>query len=301
MWMLRLKAVAVTAACMAAFCWAGPAGAAEVELEDPGEEPRRELRYTPEVGATQRYEGTDDITLTSEIEGVPPREMVRPQVLYDFETTVERVEDGVIELSGKYVRADARGGPGVDPAEVAEVQARADRLRGMEFTIEANDRGVVQSVNFHVENPDAEMQQLLEGFDQELADLITPLPEEPVGVGAKWSAHATITVQGVTFDQTMTYELQSLDQEEFTVMTLLEFDAEAQEVDVSELGPGVTLELQEGGATGEGEMVGRFESLVADSTIMVGEIRAVFAVEGQGRRHIMNQQIETVTRTNLAR
>lgn len=48
---------------------------------------------------------------------------------------------------------------------------------------------------------------LLEGFSQAMEQLIVPLPDEPIGPGARWLQRLPVTQHGVTFEQLTTWTL----------------------------------------------------------------------------------------------
>lgn len=50
---------------------------------------------------------------------------------------------------------------------------------------------------------------LLEGFSQAMEQLIVPLPDEPIGPGARWLQRLPVTQHGVTFEQLTTWTLVS--------------------------------------------------------------------------------------------
>jgi len=58
----------------------------------------------------------------------------------------------------------------------------------------------------------------MKGF---VTQLIAPFPEEAIGPGARWEAKIPINSQGMTMDQTATYEAVSLEGERLTTKSAL--------------------------------------------------------------------------------
>ena len=62
------------------------------------------------------------------------------------------------------------------------------------------------------------------------AHLAVPLPEEAVGPGAKWEVRMPIKTQGMTIDQTATYEVVSLEGERLATKSAVVQHAANQKV-----------------------------------------------------------------------
>ena len=58
-----------------------------------------------------------------------------------------------------------------------------------------------------------QMRQLVEGFQNSAEQMATPLPEEPVGVGGKWSVTQSLELNGMKLQQTATYTVIELSEE----------------------------------------------------------------------------------------
>ena len=63
---------------------------------------------------------------------------------------------------------------------------------------------------------DAQTRQLMDQMKDSFSSVAAPLPEEAVGPGARWEVKMPIKSQGMTIDQTATYELVSLEGERLT-------------------------------------------------------------------------------------
>ena len=81
-------------------------------------------------------------------------------------------------------------------------------IKGLTGTGTVSSRGFSKGVEFKApagSNPQA--RQLMDQMKEFVTQLVAPLPEEAVGPGARWEAKTPLKSQGMTMDQTATYEL----------------------------------------------------------------------------------------------
>src|SRR5262249_51162487 len=91
----------------------------------------------------------------------------------------------------------------------------------------------------------------IEQMKDMVGTFITPLPEEPIGPGGKWEARTKVKSQGMTIDQTATYQLVSVDNERARIKSITLQQAENQKIENPAM-PGLKVDLtkMEGKATG---------------------------------------------------
>src|ERR1035437_4195643 len=85
-----------------------------------------------------------------------------------------------------------------------------------------------------------------------VTQLVAPLPEEAVGPGAKWEVKMPIKTQGMTIDQTVTYEVASLEGERLTTKSTVVQHAANQKIQNPAMA-GLKMDLTKmiGNGTGE--------------------------------------------------
>ncbi len=178
-----------------------------VELTDPGAEPRVELRFrlaeepgTVEMTQTQsltQFIDGEEMTATGEITSIT-------EIGYEIEASGDNFKMTYDYLS-------LRAAEGTDPG-VADAVARAgETLRSLQTVAIIDRRGfIVSSETTGVDALPAEMLALV----QDLIDndqLTSPLPEEPVGVGAKWEIRTSLVLNGAPIDQVTVFEVVSIE------------------------------------------------------------------------------------------
>lgn len=140
----------------------------------------------------------------------------------------------------------------------AVVQAMKDAFQGLESV---KGHAVVTNRGFTVEadikmppgaNP--QIQQFVDNLKPSLRQIGSPLPEEPVGQGARWETAMRLEQGGMTLDQVATSHLVSLVGNRTKVAIGLTQTAKPQKMTPPGLPPGATVELQSHDAKGKGEM-----------------------------------------------
>jgi hypothetical protein len=93
------------------------------------------------------------------------------------------------------------------------------------------------------------MDQMKDSF----ANLSSPLPEEAIGPGAKWEVRMPLKSQGMSIDQTTTYELVSLKDDRLNTRVTINQTASKQKVQSPAM-PDMKLDLLKMTGTGTGEV-----------------------------------------------
>lgn len=141
------------------------------------------------------------------------------------------------------------------PQMVEAMKATIEGLKGLSVTGTVSKRGL--NLGTEVKTPadtNPQLRQALEQMKDALSNLGVVLPEEPIGLGAKWEVKQTIKSQGMTLDQTTTYELISLDGDRLTAKTTLAQVAANQQIQNPAI-PGATIDLIKLASKGTGEVV----------------------------------------------
>ena len=261
---------------------AGPS--VEVELLDPGADPRRELRLSPEPGDR----GAVDMRMTMDIDlaldGQPAPGVEIPPMLMGFELVVDEVSADAVTMSYTYDRV---GLDGPDPGGMEQALKGIEGLSGSATTTR---RGAYLDGRIDVPSgADPAMAQMLTQFDQQMASLTVPMPEEPVGVGARWRVTTGLELNGVRVEQTATYTLQSFEGDDFTV----DVEMEQRFVPGTIQSPGASVEILEGTGTGRGSMTGslRFPMAMQGDVQMSSSMVSRISAEGQQQTMEQDQQV----------
>ena len=226
----------------------------QVKLISAGSEPRKALRLHPAVGDKQ------SLTMTMKMEmdmgavagGMPPMKM--PEMKLVTDATVRSITpNGDITFDLLFTESGIVGDPDPSNPMSAMMADGIATLKGSTATCTMSDRGTTLSKKFKVSENAAPMvrqsfEQSKESFTQ-----IT-LPEEAVGVGSKWEVKEKQSTQGMSVDQTFTFEITAIEGDILTLRTTLNQHAANQKIESPAM-PGMKMDLtkltSEGSGTGK--------------------------------------------------
>lgn len=195
---------------------------ADVQVQDPGAEPRRELRYRLAEGTSTLATFTTDLELEQERGGVRQR-LDAPPVRQALEHRVASVaNDGTATVESEVVALEVRAeGTGLTSAEVDELQRQLDPLARSTSTLQVGTRGEI--LGFEPAGADGGAEADAEAPDGAGDDLVAAvlglapvLPEEPLGLGARWEVVTEVELDGRTATVRRTYDLTALDDAGFS-------------------------------------------------------------------------------------
>jgi hypothetical protein len=143
--------------------------------------------------------------------------------------------------------------PGGTPEVAEAMKAAFVGIKGLTGTGTVSSRGFSKEVEFKApagSNPQA--RQLMDQMKEFITELVAPLPEEAVGPGARWEAKTPLKSQGMTIDQTATYELVTVEGERLTTKSTIVQHAANQKIQNPAM-PGLKMDLTKMVGNGSGE------------------------------------------------
>jgi hypothetical protein len=190
---------------------AGPAPKSSVTLEDPGHEPRRELRYAWRADQKEQMAITLRTTVSAESGGA------HQDVPFPALHIVVAIDPKSVSPSGdlRYAWRVTSAETDADasaPAQVAQGwAAQLVPIAHLSGTGTVTSRGLSRGVTLDaLPAPDAGGQEMVDQVRQMLRDACAPMPEEAVGKGAKWQRVSTLDAKNGHATQTDTYTLTDL-------------------------------------------------------------------------------------------
>jgi hypothetical protein len=209
----RLDVFALKPGYLHGFSGPQPGEPAIVKLTAPGKTPRVPLRYAMPLGAKAKV----DMTLTTEasmdMTGLRGK-LPMLSLLSGVELRVNDVSsDGEMGLDIAFVSLELdRTNPRVDLAAAGQVETWLAGLIPFRGNIVITSRGIVISDGLDLGGmAKTPARDALRDFVW-LIEHITPvLPEEPVGVGAKWESRKAFRREGMTSFHRVEYEVTSID------------------------------------------------------------------------------------------
>jgi hypothetical protein len=258
----------------------GPEARPVITLLDPGAEPRRPLRYRLAPGAEEILVMRTEMTVATRVDGTPLSSVDYPPVVMTLRLRVmnrDRDENDAAHVPGqaRYEFAleavDVEDAPGVQPEVVAAMRRHFQEVTGMTGSADIDARGF--NWNARMQHPRGQardttpaIRQMVDSASQGMDRMSAPLPEEPVGRGARWELRQTIEQNDVTLQQRTLVELVELDGQRGVLTTQITQRADRQPMTITGM-PAGAAELLALDSTGSGRLQFDLDRLVPRSTL----------------------------------
>jgi len=209
-----------------------PIAKSPVKLLDAGSEPRTVLRLHPTVGDKQSISMTMKIGMDMSVAGNTVPAMDLPAIVMNLDVAVKDISaEGTIAYTILFNAATIAADANTQPAIATAMKASLDGFSGMTGTGEMSDRGVVKNVDLKLPaNAAPQLAQAIGQMKDSFSSSSTPLPEEAVGPGAKWEYKTRIKSQGMNIDQTIAFELVSVEGDHVNLRSTLTQSALNQKI-----------------------------------------------------------------------
>ncbi|MEO0326772.1 MAG: hypothetical protein AAF447_27765, partial [Myxococcota bacterium] len=259
----------------------------EVTLLEPGDAPQEPLRYAPQVGSA----AVGALEIGARIRAGDAPSGSTPPI-----TARYRVAIAEVDAQGFRTRAtlDASSLPAESPLATG-----ASSLDGVSVSTRIDTRGIVRELSYTL--PPGAGPDVAAAFEQVrsvLAQLTVPLPEEPVGVGARWRLEQT--VQGpVEAQQRTEVELVAREGDTLTLRTSLRQSVSLGEARLPGTPSAANAQLEAFEGRGEGQVRLPLDGLVPE------EARSTLTTTTRlgappGAQGPLTLRVELTTRVNRA-
>jgi hypothetical protein len=244
-----------------------PGAAPIVTLVSAGAEPRRPVRYAVVNGHKDHANVDMTMSISMDMGGMSLPSMLMPTMRMGADMAVTDVS-AAGDASYKMTFTDLNwvNGAGVDPNILGALQAATPDLTALSGSATVSPRGITRNATLDVSkvtNPQlAEMMGSMSAAFQQMA---LPFPEEPVGVGARWTVRLAISTGAMQTFQKVDIELAALDTTSCTLKLVTDQTAPPQSVSAPGLPAGVEASLESLTGSGTGTMLIHFDSLVPTS------------------------------------
>jgi len=205
--------------------------------------------------------------------------------------------NGDITYTVAFTGMTAEAAPGAPDAMAGAVQGAAEGIKALKGSVTMSDRGINKSTSLNVDQiTDPTTKQLLGSMSSSLESMSMPMPDEAVGVGAKWEVRQAIRNAGAQVFQRVTCELTAVDAQGATIKTSVEQTIPPQSVTNPAL-QGATVNVEKGAGTSAGTVTLRFNSLVPTSETS-GTTAMAMVVDMGGQTQKMS--VETKLKISVA-
>ncbi len=260
-----------------------------ISLRDAGKEPRASLRYRLSVGDKQTIILRLAFRANNRPRAAAPKTVIMPGIKLVFHIEIVDAELGdraryrfdLVESALTDV-ADA------DPTIVKMAKASLAKAQGLRGSAVVDSRGVIRDGTIEVPTELAPgMKIVIDSIRNSMEQLTTPLPQEDVGVGARWEVRQTLVQGGIAVDQTTTFELVASRNGVLEVNGRLEQDASRQDVALEGAEFAELISLQATGESNSRVSLTRLAPLEFESSVQ-SESNFEFAKKHGRRRALVS-------------
>jgi hypothetical protein len=191
--------------------------------------------------------------------------------------------EGNCTYAFELVEADVEKSLQMDPMVAQEMRTSLQSIVGMSGTAVVTRRGITTEATYDLPpNADPSVRQTMDSMKQQMDQMSAPLPEEPVGIGARWKVFMPIESQGLTIRQTATYELLGFEGSTAQLGVTLVQAGDRQHMDLPDLPPGTSAELNWLESEGHGSMELDLTRLVPKTRMdLAMDMSSVIRAEGE--------------------
>jgi hypothetical protein len=250
----------------------GSTSGGPVRMLRAGAEPRQILRFSPKPGDAQTVTITIKMGMALQMGPGPGQGMKLPPMQITFDTVVKSVsDDGDIEYETVIKDVTVMDDPDSPPQMVEAIKASMGGIKGLSGAGVYSNRGISKRTELKAStSKDPMVLQAAEQMKDAMSNFATPLPEDPVGVGARWEVRIPIKSQGMTVNQTTIHDLVSMDGDQIGLTSAITQNAANQKIPNPTM-PSMTVDVTK--MTGKG---------TGSTTMNLGQI---LPTAGTGKMH----------------
>ncbi|MBE9015715.1 hypothetical protein C7Y66_17025 [Chroococcidiopsis sp. CCALA 051] len=184
----------------------------QVELLEVGNEPRQELRFRPQVNAKQTSTMTMNMDIEMSVAGRAAPKFALPATVITMDTLVTQIDaNGDIHYKFSYSNVNVANAATLPPQTLEATRSQLKKMMGMGGSVIVDNRGYTKSAQLVIpKGLDPSMKQVTEQLSGSLDQISSPVPKEPIGIGAKWRVITFPQLRGAKVAQTATYQLVNL-------------------------------------------------------------------------------------------
>jgi hypothetical protein len=240
------------------------------------------------------------VTIKAKGQAVPQMPMPRMTVTFDT-TTADKNPAGDFKIDSHLTATSVEPNGGQQEQIARALRPQIESMRGLGMVYWVGAKGRVHDVKLDVPPgvpPTA--QQILGGMSQSFESMVTPLPAEPVGVGARWQVVSRRAMGGADLLQSEVYTLKSRSVAGATLdVTIVQLSA-SDTLHTAQMPAGMSVKLRSFSSTGSGTTKVDLASVVPESETMSLSTAMDIAVQG-GEGAGEASTVETTTTVQVGR
>ncbi|MCA9585536.1 MAG: hypothetical protein KC657_09275 [Myxococcales bacterium] len=216
----------------------------KMKLLEPGAEPRVARKMALQANKTEKR--MLEFRRSQAQEGGRAEE--RPPLALTMDVTPKDVKKDGAKVHIKLAKVEVPGAE-KDKAAAAAVAQEFGALIGLTAIAEVSSRGSVGELSFEGSERVKKQSALevIDGLQQAAEHMFPPLPDEPIGVGAKWEDRNTVKQGPIEQQVAHVFELTELKDDVATITAKLETKVPKRAVPNPRMPPGTTMQVDSKG------------------------------------------------------
>jgi len=265
----------------------------QVKLLEPGAEPRKVLRLHPNPGDKQTMTLTMKMAIEMKMGDMQNPAMKLPAMIMTMDLTVKSVSpQGGIAYEMVLTDANVADEPDVIPQVAEAMKKSLEGVKGLVSTGIMSNRGIKETNEIKAPaGADAQTRQAIDQMKESMAKVSVPLPEEAIGPGAKWEAKMSIKSQGMTIDQTATYELTAIEEDHITARLTIAQSAANQKIQNPTM-PALKLDLTKMVGNGGGDLTLDLTKIVPPQATLASHSELSMNMNTSGQKQTMEMKLD---------
>jgi hypothetical protein len=270
-----------------------PGGGPNIQLLAAGRAPRTRLRYAPVALQSETLLVTTHTNVAMGSPDLPGEPIDLPGTSMRMRVTVDSVgPDDEIACRFELLSVDVQSAT-APPATAAMLEAATRKLIGSSGRVTLTTRGIVERVSLAVPSgADPATRELLAELDHSVRQIWDPLPEQPVGVGARWHTQSKIVMRGMTIDQIRRYTLLEHAAGTAKLSVIVEQTAKRQPLALPNVPAGASVRLEQLASAGDGQVTVDLSKLVPRESKLNLKTTNIVSITGDGRKELMRSDMQ---------
>ena len=199
--------------------------------------------------------------------------------------------NGDMSVEFDYSNATVADAPGVPDAMISALRASTAAINGARGRMIMTPRGAAREMS--LEMPPAAnpaLKQQLDGFADSLTESAPLLPEEPVGVGARWRTERQVTLQGTPVKYVATFTLSEMNADVRSITADVAYAASDHDLKLEGL-PGAQARISSLTGKGSGQYtIGSRDAMPRRADMSVASDMSI-TITGPGQSQKMQQSM----------
>jgi hypothetical protein len=258
-----------------------------------GKEPRERLRYTPPAQLRETLLLSMRTSIAMGSPELPGEPVELPGTAMRMNVSVDSVKaNGDISYRFDLVSVKVDSAPQA-PELVAQIEAATRKLVGTTGRATLTERGVIEQLSIEMpEQVDAPTRELIGELERSMRQMSDPLPEEPIGVGARWDVHTKSSLRGIEIDQVRRYTLLERAAGTARMSVIVEQTARRQSIELPNAPPGAIVRLEQLASAGDGQVTVDTSKLVPRKSELLLRTTSIVNVDAEGRKATMRSDMQ---------